>query len=419
MFGLSDSNKFELTRQGKALLQQTVITDDSPGPILRDFQVLLDYIQEHEPEVTKTHQLSMKTLQPINGRLTHSIRHNLSRPTQKSLPNVAGLYLILRASGLAFIDTSGKKPKLKLNEYVHSSWQTLNPTERYFTLLESWLLRGSEELLGEGHRSFFGFHHPLTQWLYFQGRLRVPNWPDKTGNLADELKYLPGLHNLALMESFGLIAIESEVPAEKGGWWITAVEPTQYGVTLLGLLAEKALKASNILLEFEGPAQIIPGQLQPFIQPYFPQWQNNIQWPENTFRSGTYVFQVSLSKSVWRRIAIDADMELEILGAVILGAFDFDNDHLHRFIYRSHLGTSQDVNHPYMDEGPFTSEVRVGDVPLPVGGTMDFNFDFGDDWYFKVKLESVEAEGKKLKQSKILESHGKAPEQYPSYGDEW
>jgi hypothetical protein len=213
--------------------------------------------------------------------------------------------------------------------------------------------------------------------------------------------------------------IESGSPAAKGGWQITAVEPTQYGKSLLRYLSKKVLRESKILLEFESPAQVTPGQLQLFFQPYFPQWQNNIQWPEVSFRSGTHIFRVSLSKSIWRRIAIDAEMSLELLGAVILGAFDFDNDHLHRFIYQSHLGTNQDVNHPYMDEGPFTSEVRVGDVPLPVGGTMDFNFDFGDDWYFTVQLESIEQDGKELKRPKILESHGKAPEQYPRYGDEW
>ena len=418
MFGLSDSSGVEFTARDEALLKEMVITNDGPGTILRDFEVLLDYVQTNEPTVTKNYQLPMKALEPINGCLTHPIPHNLSRPTQKSLPNVGGLYLLFRASGLAFIDTSSKKPRLKLNEQVLSSWQRLNPTERYFTLLESWLLRGSEELLGESYRSFYSFYHPLTQWLYFHIRLQGPDWPAETDNLANALRYLPGLHNLALMEMFGFVIIESGAPAAKGGWQITAVEPTQYGKILLGYLEKKVLRESNILLELESPAQVMPGQLQPFIQPYFPQWQNNIQWPEVSFRSGTHIFRVSLSKSIWRRIAIDAETSLEFLADVILDAFDFANDHLHRFIYRSHLGTNQDVNHPYMDEGPFTSEVRVGDMTLPIGGTMDFNFDFGDDWYFTVQLESVE-EGKELKQPKILESHGKAPEQYPSYGDEW
>jgi hypothetical protein len=173
------------------------------------------------------------------------------------------------------------------------------------------------------------------------------------------------------------------------------------------------------LFRFDNPAQIQPGQLQPILQPYFPEWQENVQWPQPTFRQGTHTFLVSLSKDIWRRIAIAGDAYLEALVYAILRAFKFDSDHLYRFIYNNHLGTSEHVNHPYTAEGPFTDEVRVGEVPLEVGDTMWFNFDFGDNWYFELKLESVAEEGKELKRPKTLESHGKAPEQYPSYDDEW
>lgn len=72
-----------------------------------------------------------------------------------------------------------------------------------------------------------------------------------------------------------------------------------------------------------------------------------------------------------------------------------------------------------MDEGPYTDEVRVGDVPLAIGGSMLFNFDFGDDWYFNLTLEQIEQPDAKLKNPKLLESHGEAPPQYPDYDDEW
>ncbi len=48
---------------------------------------------------------------------------------------------------------------------------------------------------------------------------------------------------------------------------------------------------------------------------------------------------------------------------------------------------------------------------------MTYTFDFGDNWEFDVKLERVEpAPGKKAKLPRVLETHGKAPEQYP-YSD--
>jgi hypothetical protein len=67
-----------------------------------------------------------------------------------------------------------------------------------------------------------------------------------------------------------------------------------------------------------------------------------------------------------------------------------------------------------MDEGPFTSEMRIGDVPMRAGQTMTFLFDFGDNWEFDVTLEQVDPD-RVTKKAEILESHGEAPEQYPNW----
>ncbi len=70
------------------------------------------------------------------------------------------------------------------------------------------------------------------------------------------------------------------------------------------------------------------------------------------------------------------------------------------------------VYHEYMDEGPYTNEVHIGELPLQPGQSLKLVYDFGDNWQFDVKLESVEPLPRKAK-TRILESHGKAPEQYP------
>lgn len=55
---------------------------------------------------------------------------------------------------------------------------------------------------------------------------------------------------------------------------------------------------------------------------------------------------------------------------------------------------------------------------LPVGANMLFNFDFGDNWYFEVKLEQID-EGSKIKKPTVLESFGEAPPQYGTWDEEW
>ena len=99
---------------------------------------------------------------------------------------------------------------------------------------------------------------------------------------------------------------------------------------------------------------------------------------------------------------------------------DFDDDHLYEFRYRNRSGAQASVQHPFCDEGPFGDEVRLGDLPLDPGQSMELTYDFGDNWKFDVKLERVDPPDSKIKSPRILESHGKAPPQYSSdpYSDE-
>jgi hypothetical protein len=169
--------------------------------------------------------------------------------------------------------------------------------------------------------------------------------------------------------------------------------------------------AKTVQLENEG--EIPFGIFQPIFRFHFREWKNSLAAPEETFREGTYIFKVALG-TVWCRIAIGAKQDLDSLAGSILDAVDFDTDHLYQFSYRNRYGFQQNVEHPYMDDGPFTSEVLVGDLPLRVGQNMTYIFDFGDWWTFDVTLEKVDPEGSNLG-PRILETHGEPPEQYPSW----
>jgi hypothetical protein len=61
------------------------------------------------------------------------------------------LYLLLRATQLGVAEGHGKaNGRLTLDSAMHRQWLHLNPTERYFNLLEAWLRRGSWQALGLG-----------------------------------------------------------------------------------------------------------------------------------------------------------------------------------------------------------------------------------------------------------------------------
>ncbi len=408
--------KITFSAQHKQLLQQQQITETAPGPIVHDFTALVEYVRATPAPVTATQQLPLRALAEINARLYRPIPLGLKRPQQKSYPLIHGLYLLLRASGLTYLDTTRAKPHLCVDEAMYAVWQTLNPVEQYCTLLEIWLLRGYAEIVGERSRPF-GLPDNFSNWLDFFHRLARP---ERAANLQDLLSYLPytpGWHNLGLLELFGCVAIESAAPIAGQGWQIARIASTPLGEALLALLNTTFFADFDRLLDLESAGKIPPGVLQPVLQPYFPQWERTLPFPEEmAFREGAHIFKVTLWKDVWRRVVIPATATLDELALLILRAYAFDSDHLYRFTYQNRFGVYVHINHGYMDEGPWADETQVGAVPLAVGQALTFLFDFGDHWEFEVLLEAVDAAARPEPQ--VLESEGAAPPQYGEWEDE-
>ncbi len=404
-----------LTEEYQQLLQQLPIDENSPGTILRDFQTLLDFLHPNGTPVSGIHNLfPLKFLPELNARLSHPIETNLKRPQQKSYPYINGLYLLLRASGLSQVKHLGKKQTLVLDEAVLQSWTKLNPTERYFTLLEAWIILGSEEILGERYDPIGNLMKCLRFWP------RIPDQGLKIAKYTDqnEFSYLPGIHNIALLDLFGFLSVQSGKPEAGKGWRITRLQRLPFGDAMLRLLFAIYGK-KGFAWESEGNVNVTFGELQTHFQPFFPEWENNLVLTSSSeFTEGIYIFKVSLAKA-WRRIAIPAQLDLDWLSNSILDAFDFDNDHLYEFRYKDRFGRSGQVSHPYCEESPSTTEVCVGELPLQPGDKMIFLFDFGDNWEFDVELEEIQPPNTKIKKPKILKRHGEAPSQYWSEEDDW
>src|SRR6266446_2616631 len=119
-------------------------------------------------------------------------------------------------------------------------------------------------------------------------------------------------------------------------------------------------------------------------------------------RDGTYIFNVSLGR-VWRRIAVQGRHDVDKLSDGILDAFEFDDDHLYTFSYQSRFGTLTSIHHPALDEPPLTSEVRIGEVPLRLGASMTYLYDFCDRWEFDVRLERIDPIDRTMRKARILD----------------
>jgi len=114
-------------------------SDNEPGTLLKDFACLLDFIGSSGiPVSNKNHLVAIKLLPHLNQLMSNPLNVTLTRPQQKSYPHINGLYLLIRASGLATIVFEKKETKLMLNNQILADWKSMNPTKRYFALFHAW-----------------------------------------------------------------------------------------------------------------------------------------------------------------------------------------------------------------------------------------------------------------------------------------
>jgi hypothetical protein len=424
----------KLTSDQEQCLRDQVITPDQPGTILRDFQVLLDFVGPEGAEVGgKYHLLPMKSIGELDLQLSRPLRLELQRPQLRSHPYLQGLYLLLRASGLSRVEGAGTRSRLVLDPEMRTQWDRLNPTEKYFNLMEAWLRFATGEMIGEHGPSWGIMTSSLQLWKLCpaKGRRFKPQKPHEA--------YLPGIgrsfYLLALMDLFGLMEVDH--PKRTGAFWFpTGIQHLPFGDAILTLVADSWLdllygegiaeeedeeEVPEVADQDEGdgpPEDLQFGAWQGLIQPYFPEWNENLVFPAIEHRKGVFIFRVSLGK-VWRLIALPSSATLGDLVHWILRSVEFDDDHLYEISYRDRRGAKVAATHPAMEEGPWADEISIGSLPIDPGQTMQLWYDFGDDWRFTIKLERIEpAEAHpKSKKPHILESHGESPPQYPNWDE--
>jgi hypothetical protein len=330
------------------------------------------------------------------------------------------LHLLLRASGLSRLEGVGARTRLVLNPPLLAQWDYLNSTEQYFTLLEAWLRIGRPEMVGGQRGGPFGglLFSVLQTWQF------LPAKGQRFNVKKPQYVYVSMIgrdfFQLALMDLFGLVEVEQPPPGVTP-WCPAAIRHVPFGDALCTLLAERFLSGSLDAFSEEVITPQPPrfGEWQPIFQPYIPQWQEKLHISEIAAHEGTFLFRVALGK-VWRRIALRSRDTVDDLVAWILKSVDFDSDHLYELLCRDRFGRTMRIFHPYKEEegeGPSGAGVHLGELPVEPGESMTLVYDLGDNWQFDVKLEAIESPGAKIKAPRILESHGQAPEQYPSWDD--
>ena len=97
-----DTPDFVISDRAQQILRDQEIDVDGPGTALTDFETLLQFIGNAGLNTTsKYYLLPQSKLDELNQQMSRPVMHRLKRPQQRSFPHLHGLYLMLRASGMA------------------------------------------------------------------------------------------------------------------------------------------------------------------------------------------------------------------------------------------------------------------------------------------------------------------------------
>ena len=409
--------KSELTSNQIQYLKNLKFSDVEPGTLLKDFSSLLDFMGTTGiPVSKKNHLFAIKLLPLLNQLMSTPLDIKLKRPQQKSFPHLNGLYLLLRASGLTHVVFDKKEAKLMLNTKVLASWNSLNPSERYFALFYAWWHRGSDEIIGEHSQGFIDNYFYESACFFHKALGKSLDIKKNHINL-ENLRYNPGLHNLALMELFGFVQIELNSVLSKENWPIVKIKPMTWGCVLLKCFSKEISLFDDFAFEPSDDNQA--ESWGSGLKTYIPTWEKNLDQADRVdIKEGTVIFKISLGK-VYRKLSVPVNISLDELAGSILSAFNFCNDHLYEFIYKNDYGVTERIVHSYVenDYELYTSEYVVGELPLYEGMELIFHFDFGDDWRFLLAVESITYENSRLQEATVIEQHGNPPKQYPEWDD--
>ena len=130
---------------------------------------------------------------------------------------------------------------------------------------------------------------------------------------------------------------------------------------------------------------------------------------------------------VSRAIQIRGSQTLGDLHDAIFDAFGRWDEHLYEFQIggkKPHDPNATSYTHPEGTENLFdkpandAERASIGSLGLKVKQTFFYWFDFGDDWWHRIKVVAIDDETPQGKYPKVIKQVGKSPPQYLGWDEE-
>ncbi|MCX9009937.1 MAG: plasmid pRiA4b ORF-3 family protein [Candidatus Methanoperedens sp.] len=440
------------------------ITETEPTPLLRDFAAFTRYLRTHQIVLTRANEfISGRDLYEMNKEMTHPLPDTTPRTDQTLYP-LLHLFYHLALAGKLFQKVPEKGSRMILRPTGRLQlYEELKPTEKYFFLLETFWVDANWEKLQAGYfgRSPLDSVHDVLEYLSErqpEKKIQLKGKEDsRIARMLSDWEYF-----LLYFSFFGFWEVTRDMGSvelykHKRLFKAESITSSTFGVIMAQILNQtrnlfywnlpfrremgewKAVPESpftdeNALMflttdiepkrkRSKATIKIDEGKTgDPFFLPFVPlfaegELQKTLPREETKFVDGTYVFKVSLTKDIWRRIEISATHTLLDLHRSIQRAYNFDDDHLYSFFMDGKLWSHERFSSPYDDQGACVDEALIGELGLFKGQNILYLFDYGDMWLFRVELEEIRTEGTKPREPEIIEKKGRAPKQYGHYNE--
>lgn len=134
-----------------------------------------------------------------------------------------------------------------------------------------------------------------------------------------------------------------------------------------------------------------------------------------------------------RVIEATGNCTFDDLHEAIFAAFDRYDPHLYSFFITKSDSKSMrtivdapEITHPqnrddlrgFGKRKLSAARKRIGEVGLAEKDVFHYWFDFGDDWWHRIRVESIAPAAGNRKRIQVVKAVGQSPPQYPEYDDE-
>jgi hypothetical protein len=149
-----------------------------------------------------------------------------------------------------------------------------------------------------------------------------------------------------------------------------------------------------------------------------------------------YRFRISIMgiPKLYRIIEASDNCTFDDLHDAIFQAFDRYDHHLYSFFITRNdtenmrrIYDAPEITHHQNVEDIMgfgkrrksAAKTRIGDIGLNENDVLHYLFDFGDDWWHRIRVQNIDETKSKKKHVKLIKSVGESPPQYPDYDDDY